>query len=112
MVSRLGQRSTDRGDLVLGDIAEDAIARDHVEETKRALDVIGDKYRDVLILYSAFDLSYAEIAQALGLRIGTVRSRISRGRNQLRELLSSSGQYGSEGDQTGRCPSAAEETQQ
>jgi RNA polymerase sigma factor (sigma-70 family) len=112
MISRLGQQSTDRADLVLGDIAEDAIAHDHVEETTRALGVIGDKYRDVLILYSAFDLSYAEIAQALGLRIGTVRSRISRGRDQLKELLSSSGQYGSEGDQTGRCASAAEETQQ
>jgi RNA polymerase sigma factor (sigma-70 family) len=112
MVSRLGQLPTDRGDLVLGDIAEDAIARDQVEETKRALAAIGDKYRDVLILYSAFDLSYEEIAQALGLRIGTVRSRLSRGRDQLRELLSASGQYGPEGDQAGPCPTEAEEPQQ
>jgi RNA polymerase sigma factor (sigma-70 family) len=112
MVNRVGQQSTSRGDLVLGDIAEDAIARDHIEETRRALDAIGDRYREVLILYSAFDLSYEEIAQALGLRIGTVRSRLSRGRDQLRELLSGSGQYGPEGDQTGPCPSAVEEPQQ
>jgi RNA polymerase sigma factor (sigma-70 family) len=111
MARRLGQESTHRGDLVVGDIAEEAVARGDVEETKRALDTLGARYRDVLILYSAFDLSYDEIARALGLRIGTVRSRLSRGRDQLRELLPASGQYGPEGDQTGACQSAAEEQQ-
>ena len=109
MVRRLGQQSAHRGDLVVGDIAEEAVARGDIEETKRALDTIGARYRDVLILYSAFDLSYDEIARALGLRIGTVRSRLSRGRDQLRELLAASGQYGPEGEQSRPCPSAAEE---
>ncbi len=111
MVRRLGQQSTHGGDLVVGDIAEEAVARGDIEETKRALDTIGARYRDVLILYSAFDLSYEEIARALGLRIGTVRSRLSRGRDQLRELLAASGQYGQEGKQTRPCPSAVEEPQ-
>lgn len=42
---------------------------------------------DVLILYSGFGLSYEEVADALGLRVATVRSRLSRGRVKLRELL-------------------------
>jgi DNA-directed RNA polymerase specialized sigma24 family protein len=57
-----------------------------------------ERYRDVLILYAAFGLTYAEIATALGLRVGTVRSRLSRGRVRLRELLSQSGQYVAEDD--------------
>ena len=83
MVRRLGQQSTHRGDLVVADIADEAVARGDIEQTRRALDAIGAANRDVLILYSAFDLSYEEIARALGLRIGTVRSRLSRGRDQL-----------------------------
>lgn len=109
MVRRLGQQSSRRKDLMLEDIAEVVVARNQFAETKRALAAIDEKYRDVLILYSAFDLSYAEIADALGLRIGTVRSKISRGRNQLAELLAASGQYVADDEQTTSCPSAAEE---
>jgi RNA polymerase sigma factor (sigma-70 family) len=43
--------------------------------------------RDVLLLFAWADLSYAEIAEALGLEVGTVRSRLSRARNRVRELL-------------------------
>jgi len=32
-------------------------------------------------------LSYREVADVLGIRIGTVRSRIARGREQLRQIL-------------------------
>ena len=47
--------------------------------------------RDVLLLYAWADLSYAEIADALGVPVGTVRSRLSRARTRLRELLAASG---------------------
>lgn len=43
--------------------------------------------RDVLLLYAWEDLSYAEIAEALGLPIGTVRSRLHRARRALRSAL-------------------------
>jgi RNA polymerase sigma-70 factor (ECF subfamily) len=109
MVRRLHQDSMQRKDPILHDVAEEAIARNQFEEAKRALATIDEKFRDVLILHSAFDLSYAEIAGALGLRIGTVRSRLSRGRAQLRELLAASGQYVADDEQTSSCPSAAEE---
>jgi RNA polymerase sigma-70 factor, ECF subfamily len=48
--------------------------------------------RDVLLLYAWADLTYAEIAEALGIPIGTVRSRLSRARSRFRELLAANGQ--------------------
>lgn len=42
---------------------------------------------DVLLLYAWAELSYADIAQALEIPIGTVRSRLSRARSRVRELL-------------------------
>lgn len=54
--------------------------------------------REPLLLYAWGELSYAEIADALGLPLGTVRSRISRARRRLRELLGVSGQSVDESD--------------
>lgn len=48
--------------------------------------------REALLLYAWGELSYAQIADVLGLPLGTVRSRISRARRRLRELLGGSGQ--------------------
>jgi RNA polymerase sigma-70 factor, ECF subfamily len=42
---------------------------------------------DVLALYAWSELSYAEIAEALSLPMGTVKSRLSRGRERIREQL-------------------------
>ena len=47
--------------------------------------------RDVLLLYVWEELSYDEIAAALDLRVGTVRSRLNRARESLRELRTSIG---------------------
>jgi RNA polymerase sigma factor (sigma-70 family) len=43
--------------------------------------------RDVLLLYAWEELSYEEIAAALAIPVGTVRSRLARGRAALRSLL-------------------------
>jgi RNA polymerase sigma factor (sigma-70 family) len=48
--------------------------------------------RDVLVLYAWGELSYPEIAQALGVEVGTVRSRLARARGRLRELIAASGE--------------------
>ncbi len=58
----------------------------------RALARIPDADRDALLLLAWADLTYGEIARALGIPIGTVRSRIHRARLRLRELLGLIGQ--------------------
>jgi RNA polymerase sigma factor (sigma-70 family) len=49
--------------------------------------------RDVLLLVAWAELEYAEVAGALGIPVGTVRSRLNRARGRVRELLERSGQY-------------------
>jgi RNA polymerase sigma factor (sigma-70 family) len=52
-----------------------------------ALAALPTGHRDALLLVAWGDLSYPEVAQALGIRLGTVRSRINRARRRLREHL-------------------------
>jgi RNA polymerase sigma factor (sigma-70 family) len=52
-----------------------------------ALDALPAKEREALLLHALADLSYAEIAEALDVPIGTVRSRLSRARDRLRKRL-------------------------
>lgn len=52
-----------------------------------ALLKVSKSYREVVILRDIQDLSYEEISEITGLNIGTVKSRINRGRAQLQEML-------------------------
>jgi RNA polymerase sigma-70 factor, ECF subfamily len=52
-----------------------------------AIDRLPEEYRVVSTLYFMEDLSYEEIAQVLGCPIGTVRSRLHRGRKMLQKAL-------------------------
>lgn len=52
-----------------------------------ALMALAPEYRAAVILCDIEGLSYEEIAETLGVKLGTVRSRIHRGRAQLREAL-------------------------
>jgi len=54
---------------------------------QNALTKVKPVYREVVILRDIQDLSYEEIAEITGLSIGTVKSRINRGRTQLQKLL-------------------------
>jgi RNA polymerase sigma-70 factor, ECF subfamily len=68
--------------------AEEALAManlpDHVQ---RALLDLPGEYRAAVVLSDVVGLSYEEIAEALGIPIGTVRSRIHRGRSRLKAVL-------------------------
>ena len=57
----------------------------------QALGQLGDSHRQVLVLRELQQLSYEEIARALDLDLGTVKSRISRARRALRKILLRSG---------------------
>ncbi|UVW29244.1 RNA polymerase sigma factor [Massilia sp. H6] len=57
------------------------------EHVRRALALLPAHYRDVVILYELHDLSYLEIAAVCQVDIGTVRSRLSRGRAALAKRL-------------------------
>jgi RNA polymerase sigma-70 factor, ECF subfamily len=48
---------------------------------------LGDDFRIVVVLRDVADLDYAEIAEVLQIPVGTVKSRIARGRSQLAEVL-------------------------
>lgn len=71
-------------------LAERSELRQQIEAGLRALT---PEHREVLILREMHQLSYDEIAQALSLDTGTVKSRISRARKQLRNFLLRSGNF-------------------
>lgn len=67
---------------------EDAFFRDY-ERTrlKKAIDSLGDIYRETLILRYYEDLKLEEIAVILNIPTGTVKSRLANGLSQLRQNL-------------------------
>jgi RNA polymerase sigma-70 factor, ECF subfamily len=62
----------------------DRFDTEHVAE---ALDALPEEYRVVASLYFVDDLSYQQIAEAVGCPVGTVRSRLHRGRRMLQRAL-------------------------
>ena len=63
------------------------LSNEQAEDVRRALALLPPHYRDVVILYEMHDLSYLEIADICQVDIGTVRSRLSRGRAALAKRL-------------------------
>jgi RNA polymerase sigma-70 factor (ECF subfamily) len=57
------------------------------DDVQRALDALPPDFRAAVVLCDIEGLSYEEIAATLGIKLGTVRSRIHRGRSQLRTAL-------------------------
>ena len=57
------------------------------EAVRNALAQISDEYRQAVLLADVEGLRYKEIAEIMGTPVGTVMSRLHRGRRQLRELL-------------------------
>jgi RNA polymerase sigma-70 factor, ECF subfamily len=57
------------------------------EDIERALDALPEVFRIVVVMVEAQGFSYAEVAETLNVPVGTVRSRLSRGRSLLQASL-------------------------
>ena len=63
-------------------VQEDAL---HWRDLQRGLALLPEDQRAVILLVSVEDLSYAQAAEVLGVPVGTVMSRLNRGRERLRQ---------------------------
>jgi RNA polymerase sigma factor (sigma-70 family) len=65
------------------------VQKDSQRQLQQALEAISVEYREVMVMGELEDLSYKQIAGIVGIPIGTVMSRLGRGRKQLAEILAS-----------------------
>ena len=70
------------------DLQTQLFRNEYDDEFKRALDELPEDFRTPLLLCDVEDFTYEEIANMLDVPIGTVRSRLHRGRNLLKEKIS------------------------
>ncbi len=77
MAGQLSDRPSQMGHLELGEFV-------------RALQTLPDVQREALLLVGASGFSYEETAEICGVRVGTIKSRVSRARSRLEELLDGS----------------------
>ncbi len=66
------------------------LAHEREKVLRLALKTLGRAYRETVILRDIEGFSYEEIATTLGISVGTVKSRLSRGREELRRKLEGS----------------------
>lgn len=72
-----------KGDGATGPLLEEEVRR----ATREVLDELPDKYRTILVLREYEDLAYTEMADVLGISIGTVESRLFRARQRFKDAL-------------------------
>jgi RNA polymerase sigma-70 factor (ECF subfamily) len=93
----LDQPLSAEGDLTLENVmpsegetpAESALTQEFVSRVSECMEGLGEKHREVLTLRNVQNMSYEEISEELGISVGTVKSRIARARESLRELMGS-----------------------
>ncbi|MCP3882408.1 MAG: sigma-70 family RNA polymerase sigma factor [Sulfitobacter sp.] len=91
-IERLGARRECRP-LALEDQVVDSAATSLVwSRVAEAVAGLPERDREVMFLYAWQEMSYVDISQALGIPIGTVRSRLNRVRTTLRELVADDGE--------------------
>lgn len=86
---RRGALSTLSLDEEADDVPTRATQTDRLEvmDIEAALRQLPDEQREVLLLVALEEMSYAEVAAALGIPAGTVMSRLARGRERLRVIM-------------------------
>lgn len=66
---------------------QQTMEREQAQQIKQAMDKLSPDQRQILTLRAIHGLSYAEIGQIMSLKEGTVKSRLNRTRQQLKEIL-------------------------
>jgi len=83
----IGREELDTTRIV--DLSSDRVfaSLDERDALEKALSTVPEDFRVAVVLRDVADLDYEQIAQVLGIPIGTVRSRIARGRAHLADVL-------------------------
>ena len=101
--SRVEEAATASDGPSAGDTPEQILLRATVrEDLQAALDALPDVFREAVWLRDVEEFTYAEIARMLDIPIGTVMSRISRGRRLLFDRLSTPAGHGAVGERLTR----------
>lgn len=66
---------------------EPLLRQEKINLVHQALQLLTDEHRDILVLREMEEMAYEDIADALSINIGTVRSRLSRARAALKTIL-------------------------
>lgn len=69
------------------DVLDRVVAASVITELRRALELLADRDRETLLLFALEGLTYGEIAASLGIPPGTVGSRLTRARNDIRAQM-------------------------
>jgi RNA polymerase sigma-70 factor, ECF subfamily len=64
-----------------------ASTRELVDRIAVGMEKLSARHREILILRNVKNLSYEDISEILGISVGTVKSRIARARDSLREII-------------------------
>jgi RNA polymerase sigma-70 factor (ECF subfamily) len=91
----LDRTMVEDGTVSLAGVLSDGLAAPRTESmtnefvglVAQCMDRLDASHREILQMRTALNLSYEEIADRLGLNVGTVKSRIARARERLRDLL-------------------------
>ena len=89
---RLHEAQSHQSLVVDADPLAEVARQEHVTVLRRALLELPVRYREVVVLCDLHELTYADASAALGCAVGTVRSRLHRGRALLAKRLGHSGQ--------------------
>lgn len=79
------------GDFIAADSqnpVQETVTGEFTELIASCMEKLDSRHREILTMRNILNLPYEEIARALGINVGTVKSRIARARENLRQLLS------------------------
>jgi len=93
----IDQPLSDDGDLTLENVmpaggenpSEATLTQEFVDQVSACMETLNAKHKEILVLRNVRNMSYEAISDELGISVGTVKSRIARARESLREAMGS-----------------------